>query len=72
MALAGVGASAYRSVMTAPIKTPCVLVCFIDPRSGLCLGCRRTEAEVEAWASISDAERERIMALLPDRTFTPR
>ena len=49
------------------IRTPCVQVCFIDPQSGLCLGCYRNLAEVAEWPRLSDAERARIMAELPGR-----
>jgi predicted Fe-S protein YdhL (DUF1289 family) len=51
----------------APIRTPCVKVCVVDPESGLCLGCFRTLPEVGGWASLSDADRDRIMAELPGR-----
>lgn len=51
----------------APIKTPCIKVCVVDGESGLCLGCHRTLHEVAAWASLDEAERDRIMAELPAR-----
>ena len=51
----------------APIKTPCIKVCVIDGESGLCLGCYRKLSEVAAWARFSEAEREAILAELPDR-----
>jgi predicted Fe-S protein YdhL (DUF1289 family) len=51
----------------APIKTPCIQVCVIDGESGLCLGCLRNLPEVAQWARLSDAERDRIMAELPER-----
>jgi predicted Fe-S protein YdhL (DUF1289 family) len=50
-----------------PVKTPCVQVCVVDGASGLCLGCRRTLAEIAAWARLAETERERIMAELPAR-----
>ena len=50
-----------------PIATPCVKVCAVDGASGYCLGCRRTLPEIAGWARLSDAEREAIMAALPDR-----
>ena len=50
-----------------PIRTPCVKVCVVDAESGLCLGCYRRLPEVAGWASLTDAERERIMAELPGR-----
>jgi predicted Fe-S protein YdhL (DUF1289 family) len=40
----------------------------MDPRRGLCLGCARTLEEIARWAQMSDAERERVMAELPQRT----
>jgi predicted Fe-S protein YdhL (DUF1289 family) len=51
----------------APIKTPCVKVCVVDGESGLCLGCYRQLSEVAGWARLSDAERDAILADLPNR-----
>ena len=51
----------------APIATPCVKVCVVDGESGLCLGCYRTLHEVAAWAQLTEAARETIMAELPSR-----
>ena len=51
----------------APIKTPCIKVCVVDGESGLCLGCFRKLNEVAGWAKLTDEERERIMAELPQR-----
>ena len=39
----------------------------MDPQRGLCLGCARTLDEIARWGTLSDAERERIMAELPRR-----
>ena len=50
-----------------PIATPCVQVCAVDGQSGLCLGCRRTLAEIAGWARMSDEERAAVMADLPKR-----
>ena len=49
------------------MKSPCVKVCQMDPRHGLCLGCRRTLDEIARWGAMSDQERERILAELPKR-----
>lgn len=53
--------------MSTPIKTPCVKVCFVDPKAGLCVGCFRTMEELGKWTRYSDAEREQIMGALPER-----
>jgi len=50
------------------LKSPCIKVCQMDPRRGLCVGCGRTLDEIARWAQMSDAERERVMAELPLRT----
>ena len=50
-----------------PIKTPCIKVCVVDGESGLCLGCYRKLNEVAAWSRLTDAERDTILAELPDR-----
>jgi predicted Fe-S protein YdhL (DUF1289 family) len=49
------------------MKSPCVKVCQMDPFRGLCLGCGRTLDEIARWSSMSDAERERVIAELPKR-----
>jgi predicted Fe-S protein YdhL (DUF1289 family) len=42
-------------------------VCVIDRDTGLCLGCARTLDEIARWRALSEAERQRIMAELPER-----
>jgi predicted Fe-S protein YdhL (DUF1289 family) len=49
------------------IKSPCVKVCTLDARSGLCLGCGRTIDEITRWATMSASERTRVMSELPAR-----
>ena len=49
------------------IESPCIRVCTLDRSGELCLGCFRTLDEIGSWASLTDAERERVMALLPAR-----
>ncbi len=52
--------------MTA-IESPCNLVCAIDPRAGVCVGCGRSLTEIGQWTQYSVDERRRIMAELPAR-----
>jgi uncharacterized protein len=49
------------------IETPCVKVCTLDARSGLCHGCGRTIDEIARWASMSASERAQVMGELPER-----
>jgi len=52
------------------IETPCVKICTLDARRGLCLGCGRTIDEIARWGSLSAAERSRIMNELPERNMS--
>ena len=51
----------------APIKSPCVKICVVDPATGWCEGCFRTLQEIGGWMRYSPEERDRIMALLRER-----
>ncbi|GAB4511358.1 MAG: hypothetical protein Tsb0019_06750 [Roseibium sp.] len=51
------------------MKSPCIKLCQIDRKSGLCSGCRRSLEEIARWARYSDQEREHILAALGDRTL---
>ncbi len=48
-------------------ETPCIAVCIIDPKTGLCLGCGRTLPEIARWPHMQSAERLALMARLPHR-----
>jgi hypothetical protein len=47
--------------------SPCVQICEIDAATGLCRGCARTLDEIARWASMSDAERMRVLSELSAR-----
>jgi predicted Fe-S protein YdhL (DUF1289 family) len=49
------------------IETPCIQVCILEPATRLCRGCGRTLDEIARWSALSDAERRRVMAELPER-----
>ena len=56
-------------------ESPCIAVCMIDPKSGLCYGCGRTLPEIASWHRLESAERQAVMATLaqrmPDAGLTP-
>jgi len=54
------------------IESPCIKICTLDARSGLCLGCGRTIDEIALWTAMSAAERARVMDKLADRLNTSR
>ena len=49
------------------IESPCVKICTLDARKGLCLGCGRTIDEIARWTTMSAFEREQIMGELSAR-----
>ena len=52
------------------IETPCVKICTLDARAGLCLGCGRTVDEITRWGLMNASERARVVADLPARLAT--
>ena len=52
---------------SVPVKSPCVLVCSIEQKSGHCFGCGRTRDEIAGWLDFSGQMRDEIMSELPDR-----
>ncbi len=49
------------------MESPCVKICTYDPARGLCTGCGRTLAEIGDWFAMTDDQRRRVMAELPER-----
>ncbi|HKD21910.1 MAG TPA: DUF1289 domain-containing protein [Rhizomicrobium sp.] len=49
------------------VSTPCIKICTMDARSGLCAGCGRSLEEIARWGTMSESERLRIMETLPAR-----
>ena len=56
----------------APVSSPCVQLCTIDPHSGLCQGCGRTLDEIAAWGALPEPTRRAVMAHLPARLAAAR
>jgi len=50
------------------VPSPCIQVCRIDPRSGLCVGCLRTMDEIVAWPSLDAEGKMRVLQALEGRT----
>jgi uncharacterized protein len=52
---------------TEIVSTPCVKVCIVDGKSGLCVGCGRTLAEIAAWGAMTEERRRAIITELAER-----
>ena len=51
----------------SPVPSPCISVCRMDPRSGLCEGCQRTLDEIAAWSVMDAAAKQAVWDALPQR-----
>lgn len=49
------------------LESPCINVCRIDARNGLCEGCARSLDEIATWSQASDEQRRQVLAQLPQR-----
>lgn len=49
------------------IESPCIGLCSMDRTTGWCLGCARTLDEIARWGSTSQADRDRVITMLPGR-----
>jgi predicted Fe-S protein YdhL (DUF1289 family) len=47
--------------------SPCIKVCKIDPRTGWCIGCLRTGAEIGAWPGLRPEAKVALLRLLEER-----
>lgn len=52
---------------TTPVPSPCINVCEMDERSGLCRGCARTIDEIIAWSKLDDDAKRAVWKQLPAR-----
>jgi hypothetical protein len=50
----------------AAVPSPCIDVCRLDAQ-GLCVGCRRTIAEISEWSRATDTRRREILSGLKSR-----
>ncbi len=51
----------------ARVLSPCINICTLDLTTGWCLGCGRTDGEIEEWRDATDARRQAILDTLPER-----
>jgi predicted Fe-S protein YdhL (DUF1289 family) len=49
------------------VESPCVGVCVIEERTGLCEGCLRTLEEIARWGASSASERREVLVAVAAR-----
>lgn len=50
-----------------PLSSPCIDICTMDAKTGLCAGCGRTLDEIATWSAMSEERRRAIVETLPER-----
>ena len=50
-----------RRLLASGPPSPCISVCQIDSKTGLCIGCCRNIDEIRDWIISSPEERQRIL-----------
>jgi len=55
-----------NSSLTA-VPSPCRNICQMDPRSGLCIGCRRTLQEIADWLEMTSEEKFAVLERVASR-----
>lgn len=60
-----------RAVQREPgaVPSPCVSVCRMDARSGLCEGCLRTLDEIAAWGRLPDDAKQDVWRRIEQRAL---
>ncbi|MBX3684871.1 MAG: DUF1289 domain-containing protein [Rhodocyclaceae bacterium] len=53
------------------IDSPCINICRMDARTGLCEGCFRTIEEITAWSRADDAAKRAILERVAERELRP-
>lgn len=49
------------------VPSPCINVCEMDDRRGVCRGCLRTLHEIAAWSSMTAHQKRDVLARLEQR-----
>ena len=51
----------------APVPSPCINICRMDPVTGLCEGCARTLDEIAGWSRFDPAQKQAVLDALAHR-----
>ena len=51
------------------IQSPCISICQMDARAGLCRGCGRTIEEITLWSRLDEESKRAVWDALPARGY---
>lgn len=54
------------------VDSPCVKLCVMHEKAGICVGCFRTIDEIANWSTLSPEARKALLSELPDRQISLR
>ena len=49
------------------VKSPCINICTINSNSGLCIGCNRTQKELNNWVTLGFLEKKQVLERIQSR-----
>ena len=50
-----------------PVPSPCISICRMDEKTGLCEGCQRTIDEIVRWGSADDSYKRAVWVEIQQR-----
>jgi len=50
-----------------PVPSPCVSICRVEPKAGVCEGCLRTIDEIAGWSGLSDDAKRAVWRAIAER-----
>lgn len=56
-----------QRVFDNSVPSPCIAVCQVDPRTNLCLGCRRHIDEIRNWPILTAEQKRAVLAEVAKR-----
>ena len=57
-----------QRIFDTSVPSPCIAVCQVDPRSNLCIGCRRHIDEIREWPIMTAEQKRAVLADLAKRS----
>jgi uncharacterized protein len=49
------------------LTSPCNQTCAIDPATGLCMGCKRSMAEISGWPTFTENEKRKVLNVIREK-----
>ena len=56
-----------KPVVDNSVPSPCVMICTLDSKSGMCDGCHRTMDEIREWMILSREEKLGVLEKIEQR-----